>query len=266
MIWSGVTKIDLIHSPMLSAYGEIVHFSTTRGGGVSEGNYASLNLSLYTGDDLSAVAVNRQRLCDEIGVSPDRFVVSNQTHSDRIAIIDQPFFELDASQQAGRLGGVDALITNLPQVCVGVTTADCVPILLYDPAKKVAAAIHAGWRGTVARIAGNAVRAMADSFGSDPSGIIACICPSIGPEAFEVGEEVAQEFLSSGLADTILHQYAKPHIDLWKANAQVLAEAGLDPKHISQSGICTFTHHDTYFSARRLGIRSGRCISGIMIK
>ncbi len=260
------TKIDLLRYNLLAQHPEITHFTTSRTGGVSTSSYSSLNLSEYSGDNPSAVAANRQLLCQEIGVPTSQLFLPFQTHEDRIAILDEAFLSLSASDQKTFLNGVDALITSTPNICIGVTTADCVPILLYDPVCKVAAAIHAGWRGTVKHLASKTVKLMAAQLHSNPTDIVAIIGPSISPTAFEVGEEVATEFTQSGFADCILTNFPKPHIDLWAANRQDLLEAGLRTNHIETSGLCTFTLHEQFFSARRLGIQSGRIVTGIVLK
>ncbi|MDD2797899.1 MAG: peptidoglycan editing factor PgeF [Bacteroidales bacterium] len=259
-------KIELLKYHSLAQFQEIEHFSSTRLGGVGSANYDSLNLSTYCGDDPAAVAENRLRLCQTVGITPDRFFAPYQTHEDKILVIDEPFLKLDFVKQNELMHGVDAIITASSQVCIGVTTADCVPILLYDPIQGVVASIHAGWRGTVKSIAGKTVQKMCARFGSNSSDILAIIGPSIGPDVYEVGEEVAKEFENCRLSDAIVHGFAKPHIDLWKANRLILRENGVLPNNIESSNVCTYTYHETYFSARRLGLKSGRCVTGIMIK
>ena len=166
--------------------------------------------------------------------------------------------------------GVDALVTNVPGVCIAVSTADCVPVLLYAPDVKTVAAIHAGWRGTVQRIVAKTVRFLIDEYGADPCLMKAGIAPSIGPDAFEVGEEVVDAFREVGFEmPRILKRNVdtgKAHIDLWEANRLQLLSEGLSTGHIELAGICTYTHPDDFFSARRLGIKSGRILSGIIVK
>ena len=179
------------------------------------------------------------------------------------------------------LDGVDALITRVPRTCIGVSTADCVPILLYDPTTAAIAAIHAGWRGTVARIASLTLAAMQARFGTRISDVRAVIGPSIGPDAFEVGDEVYDAFLSANFPmrdiafkapamSSLSHPSASVplrwHIDLWHANAHDLISAGVPETAIHISSLCTYTLHDRFFSARRLGIHSGRIFTGIMMK
>lgn len=274
MIQKSSTMMNLISNPKnrlfqfskLSQIEGITHFVTTRIGGESEGAYSSFNLSEYTGDDPARVAENRLSLCAEIGIPGTNLYVPYQTHSDRIAVLDELFLQKSAEEKHNALQNVDALITNQIGVCIGVTTADCVPILLYDPINKVVAAVHAGWRGTIAKIASKTVETMVSQFGSQPNDLIAAIGPSIGPDSFEVGEEVAQQFEASGYSHCVLRNREKPNVDLWKTNCTILTESGIPFDQIEIAGVCTYISHQNYFSARRLGIHSGRSVSGIMIK
>lgn len=244
----------------------MTHFVTTRHGGVSTGNYDSFNLGLYSGDSSASVAQNRAILCDVIRTAPEKLFIPYQTHSDQICVIDSDFLLQKETRQLQLLNGVDAVITNQSGICIGVTTADCVPVLIYDPVNNVAGVAHAGWRGTVARIAGKTVRLMAERFDSKPEDLVAAIGPSIGPDAFEVGEEVADEFRRTGFSQAIISNNHKPHVDLWQANKQDLLDAGLQAHCVEISGYCTFTEYERFFSARRLGLKSGRLVSGILLK
>ncbi|MDR2118117.1 MAG: peptidoglycan editing factor PgeF [Tannerellaceae bacterium] len=242
--------------------GRVVHFITTRHGGVSTGNYASLNLSEYAGDDPAAVRRNRETLCGALGIPVARLCVPRQVHGDRIGLLEEP--------PSSFAEDMDALITGEPGICLAVSTADCVSLLLYAPDKKKIAAVHAGWRGTVLQIAGQTVRRMAEELGCNPGRMLAGIGPSIGCGAFEVGEEVCASFISAGLEmQHICRRNAstgKAHIDLKEANRLQLLEAGIPDARIEVSDVCTYTRHDEFFSARRLGILSGRMLTGIMLK
>lgn len=254
----------------LSGECNISHFITTRHGGVSEGSYASMNPGEYSGDDLNCIRMNRKILSDVIGISPEGIFAPFQVHEAEVGCLDARFLSFTPERQKEEMNGKDALITDVPGVCVAVSTADCVPVLVYAPDKKVVAAIHAGWRGTVKQIVAKTVGCMIDRYGCDPLQMLAGIAPSISRESFEVGDEVADAFQATGVdMNRIMERNArtgKPHIDLWEANRIQLLEAGLKPEHIEVSGICTYLHHDDFFSARRLGIKSGRILSGIMIK
>lgn len=253
----------------LSGICDISHFITTRHGGVSCGNYASMNPGEFSGDNPGFVQTNRKLLSEGVGMRPDRLFAPYQVHGAEIRAIDTCFLTLSPEQQQEYMHGVDALVTNVPGVCIAVSTADCVPVLIYSPDKKVVAAIHAGWRGTVQRIVEKAVCFMVDKYGCDPLFMMAGIAPSISKEAFEVGEEVVDEFRNAGIAvEQIMERNkttGKAHIDLWKANQIQLLASGLPSEGVEVAGICTYLYLDEFFSARRLGIHSGRILSGIMI-
>lgn len=254
----------------LSGECNISHFVTTRHGGVSIGSYATMNPGEYGGDDLAFVRMNRQLLSDAIGISSGRIFVPFQIHEAEIGCIDSSFLSLPSTLQKQEMYGKDALVTDVPGVCIAVSTADCVPVLVYAPDKIVVAAIHAGWRGTVKQIVAKTIGYMVSRYGCDPSLMLAGIAPSISKEAFEVGDEVVEAFRATEIdMNRIMErnvETGKAHIDLWEANRIQLLQSGLPSGHIEVSGICTWQHHEDFFSARRLGIESGRILSGIMIK
>lgn len=247
----------------------VTHFVTTRHGGVSSECYASFNLGEYCEDIPGNVEKNRRLLCSSLNISPKRLFVPYQVHSDKIALLDNSFLSLSGKQQHESINEVDALVANEPGICIAVTTADCVPVLLYAPDKRVVGVVHAGWKGTIQRIVSKTVRLMKEQLGCNPEQIKAGIGPSIGIDAFEVGEEVVEAFATSGfMLEKIVRrntETGKPHIDLWLANQLQLQEEGLSVKNIEIAGICTYTHYNDFFSARRLSIKSGRMLSGIMI-
>ena len=254
----------------LTVYPEVAHFVTTRHGGVSEGTYGSFNCSPYTKDSCINVNCNQNKLFQITGHQIKELVIPEQKHGSASLVVDESFFKESLEVRRTLLRGIDALITNVPGYCVCVTTADCVPVLLYDRRLQVVAAVHAGWRGTVLRIAGKTVRILMDEYGADPRLMKAGIAPSIGPEAFEVGEEVVDAFREAGFEmSCILKRDAdtgKAHIDLWEANRLQLLTEGLSAGNIELAGICTYAHPDEFFSARRLGIKSGRILSGIFLR
>lgn len=260
----------MLQFPVLSRDCNISHFVTTREGGVSQGRYASFNLGGYSGDEPDSVRMNRQLLSKAIGIPSECIFVPFQVHGRKVRSLSGSFLSLSTEEQEKILHGVDALITDVPGICVAVTTADCVPVLVYAPDKKVVAAIHAGWRGTVQQIVSLTIRLMTEQYAADPSLMLAGIAPSIGPDAFEVGEEVVNAFREAGSDLALIMkrnaQTGKAHLDLWEANRRQLLAAGLQSAHIEISGICTYTHDDQFFSARRLGIDSGRMLSGIFLK
>lgn len=257
----------MLRYSLFNQFEEITHFCTTREGGVSEGTYASMNLSPFSGDEPAHVAENQSRLCAQLGIGPERLIIPFQNHGAEVREIRTDFFQLSATEQGAYLHGVDALITRMPGVCPAITTADCVPLLFFDPVQQAVGAAHAGWRGTVARIGRNTIGAMTAAYGSRPEDIRVTIGPSISAAVYEVGAEVLEKFRAEGFRIDELHELREGSIflDLWAANRQLLTDAGILPHHIETAGICTYTQHERFFSARRLGIQSGRLLSGVMV-
>lgn len=246
-------------------------FSTTRQGGVSVGAYASFNANLYCGDDVQHVQQNRELLCQFLGLPFSHLLMPHQTHHDKVCKIDGSFLSLSQSEREQRLEGIDALMTDLPDVCVSVSTADCIPVLLYDDVHHAVAAVHAGWRGTVSSIVRKTVERMKEVYHTDVNDVKAVIGPGISLDAFEVGDEVYDAFQSAGFPMmqiakryVLSEEKTKWHIDLWEANRWELLQSGVPFSHIHLSGICTYSHNDRFFSARRAGIHSGRILNGIM--
>lgn len=246
----------------------VTAFTTTREGGCSIGNYASMNVNAYCGDTPEHIKENRRRLCCELDIPIHHLVMPHQTHQTKAAAIIPRFLEFTQQQQADYLEGIDAVMTNIKGVAIGVSTADCVPILIYDPRHHVAAAIHAGWRGTVGHIAEKAIDEMNSYYGTIGSDCKAVIGPSISLDSFEVGDEVYDSFRSAGFYNAPIYalRNGKWHIDLWECNRLQLLHKKIDAHNIYVAGICTYQSSDRFFSARKLGIQSGRLFSGIILR
>ena len=245
----------------------VTAFSTTRHGGFSRGAYGGFNINRYCGDNESCVDRNIEALACELDVDGSRIVIPHQVHGVEIRQIGDEFFGLPQSVRNMIVEGVDAVMTDIKGVCIGVSTADCVPVIIYDSVRNAAAVVHAGWRGTVSRIVSRAVCAMCVSFGSRPDSLHAVIGPGISLSAFEVGDEVYGEFASAGFdMSAISCRKDKWHIDLFGCNRMQLVDSGLREDNIFVSGICTYNNVDDYFSARRLGTASGRIFTGIVLR
>jgi len=245
----------------LRKFPNLIHFVTTRHGGVSSGAYASFNCSPFNGDSIEDVNENQRRLCNITGIK--HLVIPHQIHGTAIKIIDNTCTPND-------LEGIDALVTDRKDLCLCISTADCVPVFMYDPVCKVIALAHAGWRGTVASIVVKTIDCMEKHFNVNPANIIAAIGPSISLKDFEIGDEVYQAFADAwfdmkqiSCFDTLAQKH---HIDLWKANIMLLQSKGVKSENIECSGISTYSNAEDFFSARRLGIKSGRILSGLMLK
>ena len=199
---------------------------------------------------------------------PYPVIQGHQVHDCKVAIIDRPGMTRE------ELEGYDAFVTRRPGIAIGVRTADCVPVLLYDPVKRVVAAVHAGWKGTVLHISQEAIRVMSQEFGCHPADMKAVLGPAIGPDSFQVGEEVVERFKAAGFPMEQIRSFRGPgdgtpmsggyHIDLFKANRWLLERAGIPAGNIQVCGIDTYT--DTaFYSARREGIQCGRIINAIQL-
>lgn len=199
---------------------------------------------------------------------PYHVIQGHQVHGCRVAVVDRP----DMTRED--LDGFDAFVTALPGVAICVRTADCVPVLLYDPVKRVVAAAHSGWKGTVLHISQKAIGVMSQCFGSNPADMRAVLGPGIGPRSFQVGEEVVEHFRNADFPIDEIWSFHGPgdgapmsgghHIDLWKANQWLLEQEGIPKEAIHLAGIDTYTS-EAFFSARREGIHCGRIINSIKL-
>jgi conserved hypothetical protein, YfiH family len=228
--------------------------------------YAGFNLTDYCGDSPAHVAECREALCAELKITDSQLLLPHQTHTNRVALVDAPLMEMESSERTLRLLEIDALVTALPRVCIGISTADCVPVLLYDPKHRVIGAAHAGWRGMVGHILAHTIELMR-TLGTNPHDLRAVVGPCIGPDSFEVGEEVVDAFLQANFPPSVVRRgfFKRPHIDLWAAAVHELERSGVQLEGILVSGIDTYACPDRFFSARRLSIQSGRIYSGIML-
>ena len=200
---------------------------------------------------------------------PCPVVQAHQVHGCEVALIDRPGITRE------ELDGYDALVTNIPGVAIGIRTADCIPVLLYDPVHRTVAAVHAGWRGTLARILRKVIFRMGQEYSTDAKDLKAVIGPGICGECFQVGEEVAASFKDAGFPMDAIYSWngarvegemkTGHHIDLPEANRRILIEEGVEPAKIIVPGICTYETLGLY-SARREGRECGRNISAIMLR
>ncbi|HEX9049705.1 MAG TPA: peptidoglycan editing factor PgeF [Anaeromyxobacter sp.] len=237
----------ILQSRLLAAFS---HGFTTRGGGASTGPFESLNLGGQVGDEPAAVAENWARLERETGL---RFARVRQVHGARAVRVEAP------SPPALE---ADVVVTRAPGVAACVSVADCVPILLADPETGAVAAVHAGWRGTIARAAAEGVRALGREAGAPPARLLACVGPAIGPCCYEVSPDLAARF-RAGLGPETVREGRSPHLDLWRANVAVLEAEGLAPERIEVLARCTACEREHFFSHRRDAGRTGRQVAFI---
>lgn len=250
-------------APNISA----VHAFTTRSGGVSSGCFSSLNLGENRGDRPEDVMENYNRLCRALGAELSRIVVSRQVHETVIRTVTEA--DIHTLGRAVPYEA-DGLITEIPELPVFIYTADCIPILMEDTARRAVGAVHAGWRGTVKNIAGKAVEEMARSFGSKPEDIRCAIGPGIGKCCFETDAEVpaAINAVLGSRGDSFFD--SKPNgkftVDLKGVNRELLIRAGIPAGNIEVSDECTMCSHEKYWSHRHTGGKRGSQASVIMLK
>lgn len=204
-------------------------------------------------------------LCPALDVPASRFLRPHQVHGTKVMTITEEDIETFATMGPSHWE-CDAVIYNVRNACIGISTADCIPVVCYDPEHHCAAAIHAGWRGTVARIIGNAIDAMHHTFGTDPTLLRCAIGPGISMESFEVGDEVYEAFREAGHPMHLMSvRMAKWHLDIKECNRMQLLAAGVSSDNIEVSPFDTMTD-DRFYSARREGAKTGRILSGVVLK
>ncbi|MGQ9525575.1 MAG: peptidoglycan editing factor PgeF [Armatimonadota bacterium] len=257
-----VLTIDSIRHPMAR------HFISTRVGGLSKPPFHWLNLGLHVGDDPADVLRNRAHLMRTLSIPVSSLVLGEQVHGAEVAVVGDEHRGCGATNHEDSIPGCDALVTNTPGVCLAVLTADCVPILLLDPLRRVISAVHAGWRGTVLGIARRAVKTMVQEFGCSPKDVLAGMGPSVGPCCYKVGQDVAEQVQSAfdsvdGLLRTLPDGTMR--LDLREANRRMLRQSGLREDAIHILPHCTCCRSDLFFSVRAENGPTGRFATGIML-
>lgn len=256
----GSVEFPMLKFPLLEECGMVEHCFTTRGGGVSEGIFESLNLSFTRGDEEKLVQKNYDRLAAALGVKKEDFVCSDQTHTTNVLRVGRK----DCGNGLTRpkpYRDVDGLITNEPKVVLSTFFADCVPLYFVDPVHRAIGLSHSGWRGTVGRMGEKTLCRMREEFGTNAGDVLAAIGPSICQECYEISGDVAGEFVKEfkGHEKEILTPFSegsniedtdKFHLDLWKCNEIVLTEAGILREHLAVTNICTCCNSKALFSHR----------------
>lgn len=244
----------------------ITAFSTLRGEVDANNPYSSFNVCNYTGDTVEHIRECRQALCNSFGKEKMRVFMPKQIHSSNVAVIDAAFLEMTKDEQVQELTDIDAIITKLPNIIIGVNTADCLPIIMCDAKAKVIAVAHSGWRGTIDKIATRTFFKML-SLGATAENTQVIIGASICKECYEIGNEVLEKFHKSGFPiesiASLNSDTNKYHIDLSEANKWLLTESNIPEGNIKFNHECTKCNPDKYFSARHLGIESGRIFTGV---
>jgi hypothetical protein len=239
--------MGILESLLLAGF---AHGFTTRSGGASSAPFDTLNLGGLVGDDSARVRDNWRRLEDATGL---RFARVRQVHGARAVRADAPSLPVEEA---------DVVVSATPGVAACVSVADCVPILVADPETGVVAAVHAGWRGTLARAVAEGVAALAREAGAPPERLLASIGPSIGPCCYEVSPDLAARF-AEAFGPAVVRAGPVPKLDLWSANAAALGAAGVAPGNIEKLARCTACERDLFFSHRRDAGRTGRQLAFI---
>lgn len=266
--------------PALDATGLVVHGFSTRLGGVSQGDCATMNFANGRGDDPANIRENYRRMAVALGFVPEKMVLSYQTHTTNIRQVTVE--DLGKGYDRERdYRDIDGLITDVPGAVLVTSYADCVPLLFVDPVQKAIGASHSGWRGTVARMGRCTVEAMKEAYGCRPEDLIVAIGPSICQDCYEVSEDVAEAFsqelgLELPVEDDVVNtpsiikktpgKEGKYQLDLQLANVQILTEAGVLPEHISVTDVCTCCNKDVIFSHRGSQGRRGNMGAFLSLK
>lgn len=270
----GTGELPVLTFPEVEGTGAAKLIFTTRLGGVSgmtpgTEHLSSLNLSLSRGDDPACVRENFRRVADALGTVPDRFVFTDQTHTDHVRVVT----EADAGCGLTRertYHDIDALVTNTPGLVLSVFIADCVPVAMVDPVHRAIGLAHSGWRGTVSEISGKTIEKMTACYGTDPADLICAIGPSICRDCYEISTDVAEQFAGvfPDHTDEILEDRHNGHyqLDLWKANEIVLRRAGVCPEKICVTGVCTCCNRDLLYSHRGAHGKRGNLGAFLMLK
>ncbi|MBN2613789.1 MAG: peptidoglycan editing factor PgeF [Bacteroidales bacterium] len=262
MLRKQLQGINIRQFELLSGLKPVFHFVTDRHGGVSEGSYASLNLSHKVNDLPGNVCANRKLLAKNLGIEETMFYFPDQCHTATVKEVNHETTDLD-------LVSADSLITNTMGKVICVTTADCLPILLFDPVKNACGVVHAGWRGLAEKIILYAIYAMKRNYGCLPCDIIACIGPAISAARYEVGtdvpEKIADNNATKGAIRSIPRKKDKVLLDLRRIACNQLIYAGVDVNKTEISDCCTFMQNSDFYSARKEGFHTGRFCTGIML-
>lgn len=247
-------QIEYLTFPLLEQSGMVRHLFSTRIGGVSEGIYASMNLSYSRGDKKEAVDENFRRIAEIFDTTPDKIVCSRQTHTTNVRLVTKEDCGKGVIKEPD-YDDVDGLITNEPGILLCTSYADCVPLYFADLKNRAIGLGHSGWRGTVGRMGEVMLKAMEDAFGTKPEDVLAAIGPSICQDCYEVGEEVAETFKKEFpkewrhlLKDG--KEKGKYQLNLWEANRRILLNAGILENHLAITDLCTCCNSTYLFSHR----------------
>lgn len=253
--------LPLLRFRIFEQYPELIHAVTTRQGGCSSGQYESLNLGVKVGDALECVAENRRRLAAALKHDLDSVITPVQVHGNSVLAATSEFLRGGARGLCSIMPPADGLVTNMPGLLLMIKIADCYPVFLVDARKQAVGLVHAGWRGTASGIVEQGIKALAQSFGSDPHHLLAGIGPGIGRCCFTVGSDVVNAFADRSTARKCWRERCaegRYRFDLQGAIYAALRSCGLQEKNIELADACTYCRNDLFFSHRRDRGMTGR--------
>lgn len=263
-----VNGVPLLTYPLLERTNVVKHGFSTRLGGVSTGDCATMNISTTRGDAPEAVEENKSRLAGALGVKVEDFTFTYQTHTTNVAVVRE-------EDRGTRFMETDGMVTNVPGICLVTFYADCVPLYFVDPVKKVIGLSHSGWRGTVHKMGKVTVEKMTEVYGTNPADVVAAVGPSICQDCYEVSEDVIAKFRDSFEKchwQQLFYQKeeqreaGKYQLNLWKANELVLKEAGIPKEQIAVTNLCTHCNPNVLFSHRATGGKRGNLSAFLALK
>lgn len=261
---------DLVYYtiPSFEKSGMVKHGFSSRLGGVSTGEYFSLNLGFKRNDSPEKVKENFIRFCKALDIQPEQTVFSDQIHKNKVVAVNEKHKGMGFARQS-EIQGTDGLVTDCPGVALVTYYADCVPLFFLDPVHKAIGLSHSGWRGTVAKTGQKTFKAMQNHYGTKPEDCLVGIGPSIGPCCFEVDSPVANEFIDTWpeYGDRIVRSSGKAKftVDLWEANRIQLEELGVPNNNIITAALCTSCNTDIFFSHRKEKGRTGSMAAVLML-
>ena len=263
-----VNGVPLLTYPLLERTNVVKHGFSTRLGGVSTGDCATMNISTTRGDTPEAVEENKRRLAGALGVKVEDFTFTYQTHTTNVAVVRE-------EDRGTRFMETNGMVTNVPGICLVTFYADCVPLYFVDPVKKVIGLSHSGWRGTVHKMGKVTVEKMTEVYGTNPADVVAAVGPSICRDCYEVSEDVIAKFRDSFEEchwQQLFYQKeeqreaGKYQLNLWKANELVLKEAGIPKDQIAVTNLCTHCNPNVLFSHRATGGKRGNLSAFLALK
>ena len=252
-----VSGVGIYSLPALERLSGFDHGFSARGGGVSEGYFSSLNLSFTRPENRDNVIENYRIFCRATKIPFETMVMDNYEHGTTVLRVDR--HDAGKGYLTDALPACDGLVTNDPTVTLITGHADCMAFYCIDPVKRCIGLAHAGWRGALGRIGAKLVETMTAEYGTDPADTFAGVGPSICPDCFEVGHNVATEFAQEfpNIPCVTPQGEQRPHVDLWMIAFRQFQEAGIPAEHFSLSNICTMTTARLYSHRRDKGNTGG---------